>query len=175
MIIPGSIISLFTFPGVIVHEIAHQLFCRLCGLTVFEVCYFRFGTPAGYIVHEKPKTTYQSLIVGMGPMILNTLIGIFLAVPAVYRYTNLNTITVLDVFLMWLAASVAMHSFPSIGDTKEIREAINDPMAPNSVKAIGKPLVGTLYLLAIGSFFWLDLIYGVLVVTLIPWLIVKMT
>lgn len=26
--IPGQLIALVTFPGVIVHELAHQLFCR---------------------------------------------------------------------------------------------------------------------------------------------------
>lgn len=55
MIIPGFLISIVTFPGVIVHEMAHQIFCRLCGVAVFDVCYFRFGNPSGYVVHEIPK------------------------------------------------------------------------------------------------------------------------
>lgn len=54
MIIPGFLISILTFPGVIVHEIAHQLFCRICGVAVLDVCYFKAGNPAGYVVHEIP-------------------------------------------------------------------------------------------------------------------------
>lgn len=41
MIIPGFLISIATFPGVIVHEAAHQLFCRLTKVAVLDVCYFR--------------------------------------------------------------------------------------------------------------------------------------
>lgn len=44
--IPGQLIAALTFPGVIVHEMAHQLFCRLFRVAVLDVCYFRFG-PAG--------------------------------------------------------------------------------------------------------------------------------
>ncbi|MGE5417803.1 MAG: DUF3267 domain-containing protein [Acidobacteriota bacterium] len=174
MFIPGSVISLFTFPGVIVHELAHLLFCKLCGLAVYEVCYFRFDTPAGYIVHENPKTSYQSLIIGLGPMSVNTLTGILIAFPSVYRYLNLDSIHILDIFLIWLAASIAMHSFPSLGDAKEVRKAINHSGASPIARFIGKPIVGLLYICALGSFFWLDLIYGVLVVTLVPKLVISL-
>ena len=42
MIIPGFIISILTFPGVIVHELAHQICCYICGIKVYEVKYFQF-------------------------------------------------------------------------------------------------------------------------------------
>ena len=53
IIIPGWLIALVTFPGVIVHEAAHFLFCRLRRVAVFDVCYLRFGNPAGYVIHSK--------------------------------------------------------------------------------------------------------------------------
>lgn len=43
MIIPGFVISVMTFPGVIIHELAHQLFCMICGLEVYEVKYFQMN------------------------------------------------------------------------------------------------------------------------------------
>lgn len=173
MMIPGYIISLFTFPGVIVHEMAHQLFCKLCGLTVFEVCYFRIDTPAGYIVHETPKSTYQRLLIGLGPMLINTITGILIAIPVMYSYTSLGSLGIQDIVLLWLAASIAMHSFPSLGDAKEVQKAIIHPEASPMTRFIGRPIVGLLYVFAMGSFFWLDLIYGVLVVTLIPRLVMS--
>ena len=63
MIIPGFVISIATFPGVIVHEFAHQLFCRLAKVAIFEVCYFRIGNPSGYVTHEIPKKTYQNVLI----------------------------------------------------------------------------------------------------------------
>ena len=40
-VIPGFIISLVTFPGVIVHELAHQIFCMLMKVPVYDVKYFQ--------------------------------------------------------------------------------------------------------------------------------------
>jgi hypothetical protein len=44
--IPGQLIALLTFPGVIVHELGHQLMCRFLRVAVLDVCYFRVGRPA---------------------------------------------------------------------------------------------------------------------------------
>ena len=41
MIIPGPIIALLTFPGVIVHEFAHKLFCDIFNVPVYYVNYFK--------------------------------------------------------------------------------------------------------------------------------------
>ena len=67
--IPGFLIALVTFPGVIVHEMAHQLFCRLFRVAVLDVCYFRLGNPSGYVLHESPRTTAQHLVIGIGPFL----------------------------------------------------------------------------------------------------------
>lgn len=43
LFIPGVIISIITFPGVIVHELAHQIFCYLMKIPVYEVKYFHYA------------------------------------------------------------------------------------------------------------------------------------
>ena len=53
--IPGQLISLLTFPGVIVHEWAHKLYCNWTGVLVHKVVYFQFANPAGYVLHSEPK------------------------------------------------------------------------------------------------------------------------
>lgn len=60
LLIPGWLISLLTFPGVIIHEWAHKKFCEWLGILVHKVVYFRFGNPAGYVLHEPPKTYKQT-------------------------------------------------------------------------------------------------------------------
>jgi len=60
MFIPGKVVSLLTFPGVIVHELAHKIFCEMAGVQVYEVCYFRFGNPAGYVKHEPVSELIKS-------------------------------------------------------------------------------------------------------------------
>ena len=51
--IPGIIITWLTFPGVMVHEFAHKLFCRWTKTEVMEVCYFRFGNPVGLLLRVR--------------------------------------------------------------------------------------------------------------------------
>ena len=42
-IIPGFLISFVTFPGVIMHELGHQVACWLSKVAVFNVKYFQFN------------------------------------------------------------------------------------------------------------------------------------
>ena len=54
---------------------------------------------------------------------------------------------------------------------KNIWKAVWDHDAPLLAKVVGTPLVGLIFLGAIGSVFWLDLFYGVALVIIIPeWL-----
>lgn len=172
MLIPGFILSIITFPGVIVHEIAHQLFCRLFRLAVFEVCYFRVGNPAGYVVHEIPRKTYQQILIGVGPFFVNTVLGAIIAAPAALPVIKFGTGNVLDYFLIWLGVSIVMHSFPSIGDAKSIWSTVKGNETPLPLKIVTVPIIGLICIGSLGSIFWLDLIYGLGVVMLIPNLLV---
>lgn len=134
--IPGPFFAALTFPGVVVHELAHQFFCRLFRVAIFDVCYFRFGNPAGYVIHEHPTKASQQIWIGVGPA------------PR-------------DYVLIWLGISIAMHAFPSTGDARSLRSAVSAAGVPLRVKIIAYPIVGIIFLGAIGSFFWLDAIYGV--------------
>jgi hypothetical protein len=159
--IPGFIISIITFPGVIVHEFAHLFFCRLMRAAVFDVCYFRFGNPAGYVVHEPPKTAGQNLMIAIGPFLVNSVVGAIIAMPAAIPVLELNAGSPIDYVLIWLGVSIAMHSFPSTGDARSIWAALKSPGTTILTKAIATPIVAIIYLGAVGSFFWLDLAYGV--------------
>ena len=166
--IPGFIISWLTFPGVIIHEVAHELFCVLTRTRIVKVCYFRFGVPAGFVVHEKPSSVWKNILIGVGPLIVNTGLGLTVGILAIpYGVPGAGQDFIFPV-LMWLAISIAMHSFPSPADAKNIWAAINDKQAPPAAKAVGTPLCGLILFGAIGSIFWLDLVYGIGIVVGIP-------
>jgi hypothetical protein len=55
---------------------------------------------------------------------------------------------------------------------KSLRSAVSAAGVPFGVKMIAYPIVGTIFLGAIGSFFWLDAIYGVAVALAGPKLLV---
>ncbi|QUH29968.1 metalloprotease family protein [Vallitalea guaymasensis] len=173
MLIPGQIISLATFPGVIVHEMAHQFFCRISRVAVFDVCYFRFANPCGYVVHEEPKKVYQHVLISIGPFIINTILGALIAMSAAIPVLRFNSGDFLDFFLIWLGISIAMHAFPSRGDANNIWELIKSNETNWLTKIICFPIVVLIYIGALGSVVWLDLLYGMAVALLIPNLLLK--
>jgi len=176
--IPGFLITIVTFPGVIVHELAHQIFCRICRVAVFDVCYFKLGNPAGYVVHEHPKNAYSQILIGIGPFFVNTIIGALIALPAAIPILNFGVDfgpeTLGNYFLIWAGVSIAMHSFPSTGDARSMWSTIKSKETNLLAKVIGTPIVLLIYLGAAGSIVWLDFFYGIAVVTFIPDIIIKL-
>lgn len=172
MFIPGFLITLVTFPGVIVHELAHQLFCRFYKIPVFKVVYFQMGNPAGYVLHERVPNKAQGIMISIGPFIVNTVVGALIALPAALPVFTFNTAKPLDYVLIYLGVSIAMHAFPSRGDANVIWHSIHEANTPRWIKIIGYPIVGLIYVGSLGSFFWLDLLYGIGVAVGLPNLII---
>ena len=173
--IPGFLISIVTFPGVIVHELAHQLFCRWTRTAVIQVCYFQPKNPAGYVVHETPSRPWHHLLIGVGPFILNTVVGGLIALPAAMPFFKFGAATPMNLFLIWLGVSIAMHAFPSTGDAQSIWGAVvRGKDVSLALRCLAAPVVGFIYLGALGSIMWLDALYGVGVAMLLPNLIVRL-
>ena len=168
---PSFIISILTMPGVVAHEFAHRLFCLLTGTRVIKVRYFRFGNPAGYVGHEAPDSVWKNILIGIGPFIVNTASGFIVGLVAAKKSLMVGELKGAYFVLYWLGISFAMHSFPSTGDAKSIWGAIWCKGAPLSAKLVGTPVVGLIFLGALGSFFWLDMAYGIVVAVVVPWVI----
>ncbi len=178
--IPGFLISAVTFPGVAVHELAHQICCRICRIPVYEVKYFQFQNPCGYVLHESTPNPWKNLITGLGPFFINTIFGMIITFPAyfclwgkgryMYGYNSGNTaMTVILLVLYWLGISILMHAFPSTGDAKAlIQSVMKNKEVSIPAKIITAPFIGLIYLGAVGSMFWLDLIYGIGMSMLLP-------
>jgi hypothetical protein len=174
MFIPGILITLLTFPGVIVHELAHQLFCRLYKVPVFKVVYFQAQNPAGYVLHEAPESKWQSIMISIGPFFVNTLLGALIALPAALPFFEFDNPSPVDFVLVYFGVSIAMHAFPSTGDASVIWERLREKDTPLLAKIIGYPVIGLIYLGTLGSFFWLDLLYGIGVAIGLPRLLVML-
>ena len=72
-------------PGVVVHELAHFLFCVLTETKVYEVKIFQFSEVAGYVKHKEVTNIFAAFFVSFGPLFLNTLISFLL-----FKKFNLN-------------------------------------------------------------------------------------
>ena len=177
MIIPGFEISIITFPGVIVHELAHQLFCRWCKVPVYEVKYFQCKNPCGYVIHEATTSPMKNFLTAMGPFFVNTLLGMLIVTPAsleILYFEGVSNqisgiVSVVNVILFWVGVSILMHAFPSTGDAQALYQSVlKNPDVPIIAKILVAPFIGLIYVGAFGSVFWLDLVYAVAVAMLVP-------
>jgi hypothetical protein len=172
--IPGSVIAALTFPGVIVHEAAHFLFCKVRHLAVFDVCYFRFGNPAGYVIHEPTGDFLTTFYVSMGPFFINTALCVLFCSAAFIPVWELEAADPLAWFFYWLGISIGMHAFPSVEDLKFIwRLAPAEARRGNPLAIVSFPLVALLVVLNYLRVIWADLGYGLAVGILGPLAIFK--
>jgi len=172
MFIPGEVISIVTFPGIIVHEFAHMFFCKLRKVAVFDACYFKVGNPAGYVIHENTDNFTTTFLVSMGPFFINTLLCLLICLPAYMPIKFFSLNHPLSYFLIWLGVSIGMHAIPSNQDANNVFEQAKEQVKHFNILAIlSFPLVGLIYVFNVLRFFWIDLFYGVAIGIGIPSLI----
>ena len=160
IIIPGFLIAIVTFPGVIVHEAAHQLMCRLTDTPVLKVCYFRVGNPSGYVMHDTPTSGWKHFLISVAPFLLNSILGVLICLPVALAVMAKTSLGPLDLLLGWLGISVAMHAFPSTGDASSLWKAMKADNTSWLLRIIGFPVVGVIYIGAALSVVWFDAIYA---------------
>lgn len=132
------------------------------------------GNPVGYVLHESTGNHWHQLFISTGPFIFNTLIGALIALPGslpVFTFQNGN---LLHFLLIYLGVSIAMHAFPSTGDANVIWETVNKKETPFWFKLLAYPIVGIIYLGALGSVLWLDLLYGMAIAIGLPRLLISL-
>lgn len=156
MFIPGEIISLLTFPGVIVHELAHKIFCELAGIQVYEVCYFRLGNPAGYVKHEPVRGYNQAFLVSVAPFLLNSVLAFVIFLFAVHISESY-----FQYFLYWLGISIAMNSFPSNEDANNLWNYSKRAWKVTPLALLGFPVVVLIKIANVLSIIWFDLFYAI--------------
>ncbi len=174
MIIPGFIVCIATFPGVIVHEFAHMLFCKIRKVPVIDVCFFRIGNPAGYVVHGQINDFTTAFLVSVGPFIINSVFCFLICLPAYTPFYAFGIKEPLSYFLLWLGISIGMHAFPSTQDAKNLwHHAKESAGRCNPLAIISFPLVILIYVVNILTFFWLDYLYGFAIGIGLPTLILS--
>ncbi|NFG40940.1 DUF3267 domain-containing protein [Clostridium botulinum] len=173
--IPGFLISAVTFPGVIVHELAHQIFCRLMQVPVYEVKYFQLSNPCGYVIHEPCDKPLKSFFISIGPFLINTILGMFIMLPAsveLFEFRNFDNF--LNLFLAWLGISILMHAFPSKVDAENmIQSILKNKEVPIIFRILVTPIIGLIYIGSYGSVVWLDLIYAIAISIMLPKILVQ--
>lgn len=120
-----EIYYIVTFIGTVIHEFAHEQAVLSRNLEVEEVDYFSLsGSSLGYVKHENPRTYVDMFVIGLAPLLVNTIVSLcaFVGVFIVYSSTTPEPIVRYGsmVVLLWLGLSSSLHSFPSSTDVKNI-------------------------------------------------------
>ncbi|HSI19038.1 MAG TPA: hypothetical protein VK980_14790 [Sphingomonas sp.] len=169
--IPGWLIELLTFPGVIVHEIGHRIFCHLTGVPVYQVRYYKFwGKPSGFVIHGPAPSLKAALLIAIGPLILNTLLCSLLTFSAVVPLFILRDSSTAfpDILLMWFGVSAGMHAFPSNHDMEGFTDFLLEAGHGDALVMVAQAFA---LLFKIANFLrvvWFDAIYAVLVAAFLP-------
>lgn len=149
---------LITSPGVIMHELAHAFFCLFTGTKVFKIKLFQFGNPAGYVNHAQPNKFWKACLISFGPLIVNSLISLFLFAlvkPIIFNWWIL--------VYFWLALSIGLHAIPSSEDAKSLLKVANRRFWRNPLVIVSYPFILLLYILNLLRRFKIHIIYvGVL-------------
>lgn len=173
-------LTLATFVGVVVHELAHLLACRLYGLPVEEVVLFDPSIPGGYVRHGARGSFTPVFVVGVAPFLLNTAVGVGIvaalaaAWPPAVGADPAAVATLLAYPLgAWVAVSALYQAFPSRQDAAalwdHLRWLVGARLRYLLVVPFVAPFVAFLYAVDLGRRVWADALYAVCVVGLTVW------
>lgn len=163
LLIPGFVIGLLTFPGVVIHEFAHKRCCDCRGVLTGDVVYFRLGNPAGYVEHARPDRFRDAFLIAVAPFAVNSVLAVVLFAGLMVLFpseTGMFESTTGAYVLLWLGVSVGMHAFPSNQDAKNLWTRALREWRELPAVILSLPVVGLIYLANLLSFVWFDLIYA---------------
>ncbi len=161
----SRLLALLTFPGIIVHELAHRVCCDLFKVRVLRVCYFRLGDPAGFVLHERPPSPAVACVITLAPLLVNSVVSVLVGVTVGIDLFTLSSQLTLEQFLrLWLALSIGMHALPSAEDLRALRTELDGNARSKELADMFDlvfepvPLVKGLL-----NILWFDLLYAITV------------
>lgn len=160
-------------PGIVIHELGHQIFCHLTGTRVLQVRYLRFGNPPGFVLHEWPRSTFRHALIGLGPLFVNTAFAFGLGWTAQKGLFPGESVWVNKVLPLWLAVAFGMHAFPSYGDAESLLDRVWSRGSGFFAKLFGTPVALLMFLGAFLSNLGLDLVFGLGLGLVLPWWLIR--
>jgi len=164
-------LSWLTFPGIILHEYGHAWACRQLGIRVIKVCYFRFGNPLGYVLHEQPQSALQHIMVATAPFFVSTSLALAASLAGILLVYFQATGAFADFAppaFVWLGFSFALHAFPSSGDADSLWHDVASSNVGFMPKMLLVPVVWLIRVTQFGSRLWLDALFAILVIAIPP-------
>jgi len=143
-------------PGIIIHELAHAFFCVLFRVKIYKINLLRYDAVAGYVIHAEPNRFLPAFFISFGPLIINSLLAIWLFAKVELVYTWPIAL------YLWLGIAFGLQAIPSTGDAKALFNNANHNFLRNPLVIIFYPLVLILYFLNFLKYIFIDFIFVIL-------------
>ena len=169
--IPWILVTIFTFPGIVLRQIAHRFFCDLCGVPVYKVCYFRPANPSGYLINGKVNSLGKAILISFGPLILSSFLCMIITFPFVLpTFVLHSSFSNPSLWILgWLGLSIGMHAFPNSHDLKGIYEYLEESSNSSIGNSISKVLLKPLMIIGkAGAMLFFDLAYAIVLSFILP-------
>lgn len=129
-----KLFTIFTFPGIIFHEISHRFLCDITHSQITEINYYTLNNDdtLGFLGLPQPSSIYKSIFISLAPFFLNNLLSTILLTPTYICFIS-ETKQILDFsnyFLLWIGFSLIYESIPSKDDIVFIEEHIKSIKIP---------------------------------------------
>ena len=133
------------FPGVVVHELAHYIFCLVAGVRVYKVKLFSFNGPA-YVIHDRPRTTLASVLISVAPFFVGAFLGVQFLL-----FAQAAQASAIKYLFWWLGFSALYYAFPSDQDAENAYNSLSRSFAKKTGPKAGTitKAFWTLYALAV--------------------------
>lgn len=163
--IPGEIIALFTFPGVIMHEVSHQFVCDIFKIPVYEINYFNiFSKKAGHVIHQKTDSSTIGFFISVAPLIFNSLLCMLFTLPSAASShiigddsINSGISLFLNTVLWWIGISMGINACPSDQDMNNIKYTENESVIMSIIMPILRCFI---FVLNLVSRFGINIFYA---------------
>ncbi len=157
------LIRYYTFPGIIMHEWSHKTMCKIFGIPVIKTAYATFDKERmGYVVHAEPKTYISTLMISIGPLLINSAVSFFM----IQTLKHVTPSSLMFYILLWIAFSIGVHAIPSDKDIENIFSATKHPKGVFGfiLGFVLLPFVGIVFCADKMKKYWFDILYALLVI-----------
>lgn len=132
-------------PGVIMHELSHALFCVFSGVKIYKIRLFTFSKRArvvGFVTHAEPESFFQNFLITFGPLIINSLITLFL-----FALIKPPYLVWQNTLFVWLGLVFGLQAIPSDGDAQSLFGLANRRVLRNPLVLLAYPFVFAIFIL----------------------------
>ena len=147
------LLVILSAPGVMVHELAHALFCLVSGVRIRKIVLFRINKNPGYVIHDEPNSVIKAFLIAVGPLIVNSYLSLYLFTKVFWPLTWQGIIW------FWLALVIGLHAIPSDGDSDALKLNAKRNWKRRPLALIFYPIALILNFLNFLKRFYLDIAY----------------